>query len=170
MLTAAVVPVATVPIDKLFAGPVAPVAPALPVAPVLPVGPVAPVGPIGTTNDRVCDGAVPLMVTAAVAPVDTVPIDKLFAGPVAPVAPVLPVAPVGPIGRTNASVCDGAVPLMVTAAVAPVVTLAIDKEFAGPVKPVKPRGNPKSNLEAYDVPELTTDADAVGASVVTVPT
>jgi hypothetical protein len=62
---------------------------------------------------------------------------------------------------------------MLTAAVTPVVTLPIDSVFAGPVAPVRPvvpRGSPKSSLAAYDVPALTTVAEAVGASVVTAPT
>jgi hypothetical protein len=63
------------------------------------------------------------MVTAAVVPVLTLPIDREFAGPA------------GPGWRTNESFCDGAVPLMLTVAVAPVLTLPIDNEFAGPVGP-----------------------------------
>ena len=63
------------------------------------------------------------MLTAAVVPVLTLPIDREFAGPA------------GPWGRTNESDWDGAEPLMVTAAVVPVLTLPIDNEFAGPVGP-----------------------------------
>ena len=63
------------------------------------------------------------MVTAAVVPVLTVPIESEFAGPV------------GPGWSTKERLCDGDVPLMLTAAVAPALTLPIDSEFAGPVGP-----------------------------------
>ena len=73
------------------------------------------------------------MLTAAVVPVLTLPIDSEFAGPA---------------GSTNESDCDGAEPLMLTAAVVPVLTLPIESEFAGPVRPVNPRGREKLNLAA----------------------
>jgi hypothetical protein len=60
-------------------------------APVAPVEPVAPVSPRGIVKFNVCVGAVPVIVDVAelpAAPVVTVPIDKVLAGPVAPVAPV----------------------------------------------------------------------------------
>ena len=63
IVAAASAPVATVPILSDVTGPA---------------------GPWGRTNERVCDGAVPLMLTAAVAPVLTLPIDSEFAGPVGP--------------------------------------------------------------------------------------
>ena len=49
-----------------------------------------------------------------------------------------PVSPLGPTGSTKEIVCDGAEPLIVTAAVVPVLTLAIDSEFAGPLGPTLP--------------------------------
>ena len=60
------------------------------------------------------------MLTAAVVPVVTLPIDKELG------------VPDGPCGSTNESVWDGAEPLMLTAAVVPVVTLPMDNEFEGP--------------------------------------
>jgi hypothetical protein len=57
MLTAAVVPVVTLPTERLFAG------------------------PGWRTNDSDCDGELPLMLTAAVVPVVTLPTERLFAGP-----------------------------------------------------------------------------------------
>ena len=77
-----------------------------------------------------------MMLTAAVVPVVTLPIDSEFAGPA------------GPGWRTKESVWEGAVPLMLTAAVVPVLTLLMDSEFAAPVEPVAPRGNEKLNLAA----------------------
>jgi hypothetical protein len=66
------------------------------------------------------------MLTAAVAPVVTEPIDRVFAGPA------------GPCGSTKDRDWDGADPVMLTAAVVPVVTEPIDSEFAGPVDPAGP--------------------------------
>ena len=63
------------------------------------------------------------MLTAAVAPVLTLLMEREFAGPI------------GPCGKTNESDWDGAAPVMLTAAVVPVLTLPIDSEFAGPVGP-----------------------------------
>jgi hypothetical protein len=63
------------------------------------------------------------MLTAAVVPVLTLPIETEFAGPA---------GPAGPCGSTKDKLCDGATPLMLTAAVAPVLTLSIESEFAGP--------------------------------------
>jgi len=68
------------------------------------------------------------MLTDAVDPVVTLPMDSEFAGPV------------GPCGKTNESDCEGAVPLIETAAVVPVVTLPMDSELAGPVAPADPAG------------------------------
>ena len=68
-------PVVTVPTDSEFAGPVAPVAP------------VNPVSPRGIASESVWFGAVPVIVAVAVepaAPVVTVPMARLFAGPVFP--------------------------------------------------------------------------------------
>jgi hypothetical protein len=63
------------------------------------------------------------MLTAAVAPVDTLSMDRELAGP---------------SGNTKESCCDGADPVMLTAAVAPVDTLSMDKELAGPDGPWGP--------------------------------
>jgi hypothetical protein len=45
---------------------------------------------------------------------------------------------------------------MLTAAVAPVLTLPTDSEFAGPFNPVNPRGSEKLNLAAKAVPMFVT--------------
>ena len=89
MIVAAAVPLVTVPIVSVFAGPAEPVGPVAPVAPVLPV---LPVSPFGSTRLRVCVGAVPVIVADAVVPAATVPIESVFAGPVAPVGPRAPVS------------------------------------------------------------------------------
>jgi hypothetical protein len=81
---------------------------------------------------------VPVIVAAAEPPLVTVPILRVLAGPVAPVAPVVPVAPVAPVGSVRFRVCEGAVPVIVAAAVPPLVTVPIDSEFVGPVAPVAP--------------------------------
>ena len=78
------------------------------------------------------------MLTAAVVPVVTLPMESEFAGPV------------GPSGKTSESDCDGAVPVIVTAAVVPVLTLPIDREFAGPAGPGSP-GSP--NPEPFVIEE-----------------
>jgi hypothetical protein len=57
-----------------------------PVGPVDPVDPVAPVGPTGKTKFKVCVGDVPV-IDALAEPLVTVPIVKVFAGPVGPVVP-----------------------------------------------------------------------------------
>ena len=88
VIVAAAVPLVTVPIESVFAGPAGPW---LPVAPTLPV---APVLPAGSTRLSVCDGEVPVIVAEAV-PLVTVPIASVFAGPAEPVDPVGPRSPVG---------------------------------------------------------------------------
>jgi hypothetical protein len=59
---------------------------------------------------------------------------------------------------------------MLTAAVAPVLTLLIDSEVAGPVGPAMPCGIKKSSLAAYAVPTFTTLATDVGDAVFVDPT
>ena len=76
MIVAAAAPLVTVPIERLFVGPV---------------------NPVGNTKFNVCAGAAPVMV-AAIGPLDTVPMEREFAGPVAPV------------GKVRLSVCAGAAP------------------------------------------------------------
>jgi hypothetical protein len=98
------------------------------------------VAPTGSTRFSVWLGDDPVIVADAELPLDTLPIDKLFAGPAGPVAPTLPCGPwlpVAPTGRTRFSVCVGAVPVMVAAAV-PLVIVPIARLFAGPAGPVGP--------------------------------
>jgi hypothetical protein len=53
----------------------------------------SPVSPLGSTRLRVCVGAVPVIVAAAVTPVLTVPTESVLAGPVGPVSPGVPCGP-----------------------------------------------------------------------------
>src|SRR5579871_183869 len=90
-------------------------------------------------------GAVPVMVAAALAPagsVVTVPIESVFAGPVAPAAPAGPVAPLAPCGNTKFKIAAVEVPEFVTAAVPVVVvpTVTVAAAPAVPVAPVGPMG------------------------------
>jgi hypothetical protein len=82
-----------------------------------------------------------VIVADAELPPETVPIERLFAGPagpVLPVAPTPPVLPVAPMGRTRFNVCVGAAPVMVALADEPEATVPIDRVFAGPAGPVLP--------------------------------
>jgi hypothetical protein len=111
-------PLVTVPMVSVFAGPAAP---ALPVAPASPCGPVLPVSPFGSTRFSTWLGAAPVSVADAEVPPTTVPIDSVFAGPVAPAAPTGPATPCGPtppLADTDelelVTVADTEAPLAVT--------------------------------------------------------
>ena len=107
-----------------------------------PPAPCGPCGPCGMTNEICCDGALPVMLTAAVVAVVvvTLPTVSEFAGPTFPCTPCGPWTPVAPCGSTRFRVCVGAVPVIVAAASAPVTTVPIDRVVAGPTFPCGPIG------------------------------
>lgn len=110
MVADAELPLETVPIDSVLAGP------AGPELPVAPTPPVAPAAPMGSTRLSVCVGAVPVIVALAELPLETAPIDRLFAGPDGPAGPVAP----------GADACDTVTPI-----VSPLVAVTF-----GPVCPL----------------------------------
>jgi hypothetical protein len=78
---------------------------------------VAPVAPVGRTRLKVCVGAVPVIVAAAVVPPVTVPIESELVGPVGPVTPWIPCGPWSFEITTETSGCDSAITMI---SVAPV--------------------------------------------------
>jgi hypothetical protein len=78
---------------------------------------VGPVAPVGRTKLKVCAGAVPVIVAAAVAPPVTVPIESELVGPVGPVTPWIPCGPWSFEITTEISGCDSATTII---SVAPV--------------------------------------------------
>jgi collagen type IV alpha len=137
---------------------------------------------------KIAAADVPLLVTDAddpAGPVVVGPTAIVAAAPDGPVLPVGPVGPVGPAGIPKLKTAADDVPLFVTVAglpavsvdVVPTAIVAADPAGpigpglpAGPGLPVGPAGMPKLKVAADDVPLLETVAGLPAVNVVVVPT